>query len=486
MGIEGGNIVRKIGGESIKRAKESITLTANGGNLTFNARKKVTMVGRNGGVQYLNDYTPPPPLRVVKLDGPFDEKGQKVSSIKKGILYQYKIVNFNRQPKPHEVIRIKWATQFDEGEIISKYPQNNGKQEVKFWVPRDVKNSKFSVYAYLEKPCKDVSILSRLDDKFYYKGTKKWGQLQNDTAKVKAILDARNQVFRAKAGSSGVTSISHLEKLSEKQIQKLYEGNDYKGGYFGTRDVLKENTANIIVQNFYHGNGKKVSFGLNTEISKRLHHFKPFQDYFNNNYLQMIKFVLEDPNFDISTIDKRGIEKVFGPDHLKKFSLPNFSGVNYHPKELAADLYMRTYNEEGFEYYGLMGGTQTVKVDLEIEETQPGRFKIDTTMYIGDWYGSDWGDLNGGKNYEEIYSKLMNQFTDLGKTLMAQNLAIAAMSGRLNEMIGHKKGNMSCLNAFFWLQYHYGYLPGYEKKYKPFETELVYKSVDYLTINRRK
>ena len=27
--------------------------------------------------------------------------------------------------------------------------------------------------------------------------------------------------------------------------------------------------------------------------------------------------------------------------------------------------------------------TQTVKVDLEIEETQPGRFKIDTTMYIG-------------------------------------------------------------------------------------------------------
>ena len=91
---------------------------------------------------------------------------------------------------------------------------------------------------------------------------------------------------------------------------------------------------------------------------------------------------------------------------------------------------------------------------MEIEETQPGRFKIDTTMYIGDWYGSDWGDLNGGKNYEEIYSKLMNQFTDLGKTLMAQNLAIAAMSGRLNEMIGHKKGNMSCLNAFFWLQYH--------------------------------
>ncbi|MCX8677534.1 MULTISPECIES: hypothetical protein [unclassified Apibacter] len=90
-----------------------------------------------------------------------------------------------------------------------------------------------------------------------------------------------------------------------------------------------------------------------------------------------------------------------------------------------------------------MGGTQTIKVELEIEEDKPRKFLVKTKMYMGDWYGSDWGDLNGGKNYEEIYTKPMNQFTDLGKTLMSQNLAIAAMSGRLNEMIGHKKGNMS-------------------------------------------
>ena len=42
----------------------------------------------------------------------------------------------------------------------------------------------------------------------------------------------------------------------------------------------------------------------------------------------------------------------------------------------------------------MVEGTQTVKVDLEIEESQPGRFKINTTMYIGDWYGSDWDDIN--------------------------------------------------------------------------------------------
>ena len=44
--------------------------------------KKVEMIGEQGEVEYLNNYIPSPPLRVVKLDGPFDEKGQKVSCIK--------------------------------------------------------------------------------------------------------------------------------------------------------------------------------------------------------------------------------------------------------------------------------------------------------------------------------------------------------------------------------------------------------------------
>ena len=81
----------------------------------------------------------------------------------------------------------------------------------------------------------------------------------------------------------------------------------------------------------------------------------------------------------------------------------------------------------------MVEGKQTVKVDLEIEETQPGRFKINTTMYIGDWYGSDWDDVNG--------------------------------------VI---KGSVHSLSAFFWLQHHYGY--------QPFETEIIYQSLDFIRI----
>ena len=61
-------------------------------------------------------------------------------------------------------------------------------------------------------------------------------------------------------------------------------------------------------------------------------------------------------------------------------------------------------------------------------------YKIKTKMYIQDWYGADWGDINGWS------SKL--------------------------------KGNIYSLNAFFWLQHHYGC--------HPFETEIIYESEDII------
>ena len=61
-------------------------------------------------------------------------------------------------------------------------------------------------------------------------------------------------------------------------------------------------------------------------------------------------------------------------------------------------------------------------------------------MYIRDWYGADQDDVNG----------------------LSKN----------SKWIPSKKGNMPCLNAFFWLQHHHGY--------KPFETEIVYESIDII------
>ena len=42
-----------------------------------------------------------------------------------------------------------------------------------------------------------------------------------------------------------------------------------------------------------------------------------------------------------------------------------------------------------------MGGTKTIKVNLKITEIKKNKFEVKTKMYIGDWYGVDWDDLNG-------------------------------------------------------------------------------------------
>jgi hypothetical protein len=163
MGMEGGKIIRNIGGKSIKIAKH-IKLEATKGNLTFSSPKRVNMIGKKGGVVFSNDYTPPLPLRVTKVTGPFNKDGQTVSVIKKGTSYKYKIEEFSRLPKEYELKGIRWATQFDDGEIKSVYPNLNGKKEVEFWVPEEFMSSKLRVYAYMNQPAKFASVEASLKE----------------------------------------------------------------------------------------------------------------------------------------------------------------------------------------------------------------------------------------------------------------------------------------------------------------------------------
>ncbi|MCO6565186.1 MAG: DUF3289 family protein [Apibacter sp.] len=403
--MEGGNIIRKIGGKSIKRA-DYICFEATEGNLTFSSPKRVNMIGEQGGVEYLNDYVPPAPLRVVKLDGPFDKKGQKVSFIKKGISYQYKIIKFNRPPKEYELLRIRWATQFDDGEIVSKYAMFNGKQEARFWVPQNFEDSKVRIYAYIESPAKEVSIESRLEGKFYYKGTKQWGQLQSGFATEYSKIT--EEQIKKHATRLGWVNINGVRNKSLKSIKESYEGL-----LLGSRRVLSKEIADKVINNFYNGKGKKLSFDENTKISKDLKEYGPFRDYFDK-YLKVIKYLIKERT--IQTKNERDIVEIFRKNETN--SLPSFN---------------QPWHIIDYDYYGLMGGTQTIKVELEITEMENNKYELKTKMYIGDWYGADWDDVN--------------------------------------EVV---KGSVHSLTAFFWLQHHYGC--------QPFETEIIYQSLDYIII----
>ncbi|MGM5630691.1 hypothetical protein O2K51_07275 [Apibacter raozihei] len=149
--MKGGKIVRIIGGKSVKRAKESITLTATEGDLTFNARQ-VNMIGRNGGVQYLNDYRPPLPLQVAQIEGPLDEQGEQVSVVEKGKSYKFRIVRFTREIKmPSEPRQVCWALQCDEG-TIQQVTGVKGKQEVTVDISGNESSGKITIYAYISTP----------------------------------------------------------------------------------------------------------------------------------------------------------------------------------------------------------------------------------------------------------------------------------------------------------------------------------------------
>ncbi|MCS3870644.1 hypothetical protein J3D55_003560 [Chryseobacterium ginsenosidimutans] len=55
--------------------------------------------GKKGGVSHnkKRDRKPPLELRVLKVEGPFDEKDKKVDVVEKDKWYTYKVTQFNRE-----------------------------------------------------------------------------------------------------------------------------------------------------------------------------------------------------------------------------------------------------------------------------------------------------------------------------------------------------------------------------------------------------
>jgi len=85
-------------------------------------------------------------------------------------------------------------------------------------------------------------------------------------------------------------------------------------------------------------------------------------------------------------------------------------------------------------------------------------------MYIGDWYGADEEDINGGNLSDYFDIKSLISPIDLGKSIIKAG----------KEMWGKKKGNVPSLIAFYWLQHHYGCYP--------FETEIIFEKTSIINI----
>lgn len=123
------------------------------------------------------------PIKILKLEGPFDEKGKLVEILNIDKKYEYKITKFNRKIKQDELNKLQWAIQFDGEKEYSHYSSFNGKKTLsinmaKLLKPKDKKNKiNMRVYAYFKTPSNKVSIINLIEGQYpkLYVSTEKTG-----------------------------------------------------------------------------------------------------------------------------------------------------------------------------------------------------------------------------------------------------------------------------------------------------------------------
>lgn len=151
-----------MGGEQKGRIQifaRNIRGNANGGILEESKFTKNVAGGRQvqngwgGGVNHDVNQPKKEALRVIKVEGPFDENNKLVDCIEKEKWYTYK-AKFNREPAKDEAQTLKWASEYDENgrKNILIDVSNKGLVEISHKVNNSFTAHKVKVYAYFQIP----------------------------------------------------------------------------------------------------------------------------------------------------------------------------------------------------------------------------------------------------------------------------------------------------------------------------------------------
>ena len=146
---------------------KNIKGTANGGILeeskyTKNiSGGKHVQNGKGGGVNNdkNNKRKPSLELRVLKVEGPFDEKDKKVEIIEKNKWYTYRVIQFNREPKKEELQNLRWGMKYDDGKVNDLTDVSyKGWKEISHKVLDNNNSSKLQMYAFFKMPNDNASV----------------------------------------------------------------------------------------------------------------------------------------------------------------------------------------------------------------------------------------------------------------------------------------------------------------------------------------
>ncbi len=269
------------------------------------------------------------------------------------------------------------------------------------------------------------------------------------------ILKKERRFKKFEGDNDIIAKIKKYDAKSKTEVEKIYQ----TGGLFGSSNVLSKDVSEIITKMFYdtktdlprcEKGEEKDCFCVNGEdelkfqechfLSKNLHNNILFQKFF---YKSIVDYIYNNIN------NKTALSNIF-----KDTVLPNF-GLSYIPKlknELSQDIsniknidlqqviidLKKGADILYYDYYGLMGGTQRLELDLDIyKRVTKGvdgfYYVADITLSIQDWYGAD---------FEDFFTSIKSKF--------------------------------DCLNAFFVLQHKFGC--------KPFKTTIIYH--DYVLFKK--
>ena len=406
-----------------------------------------------------------------------------VNILELGKTYVFKVDEYSICP-PKDLNRIKWE--------YTVYSTDGTDKTVTLCTKVDWVNRTFSltindnnligknivISAYINQVQPEASFKAVMKNEFY---SFEWGKLQdhnpaNATASVARKWELDTIIDKLKLDDYGIERAEIMNSKSEEEVRRIYEGNLWKvfgllnsvssyfvagaltapaiamletqlrrvmGGqditlnpmklwadfvqsktyFFGTAVALsdEDNLKDTVIDHFYHGNGEPLCWGTESALSKGLKKHSVFQEFFKA-YLKTVKNHVR----ELDGITSESFAQEITVNLGKNSNKPNLSSLS------------------SLSHYGLMGGTQKVKADIDIVPLTNAQHKVHTIMHIYDWYGTDAGDINGW-----IFKR-----------------------NAKGQIVPNLKAQVDCLNAFFWLQYHYGC--------KPFQTEIIYESTDII------
>jgi len=109
--------------------------------------------GKGGGVKHDVNQPKKEALKVIKVEGPFDENNKLVDCVEKDKWYMYK-AKFNKEPEKDELKTLKWASEYDENGRKNILIDVSNKELIE--VSHQIRNSstshKVKIYAYFKTP----------------------------------------------------------------------------------------------------------------------------------------------------------------------------------------------------------------------------------------------------------------------------------------------------------------------------------------------